>query len=69
MESLAHNTEVVQYHTWKNKKVFGTNNIDGTSQKGKYKRLPVNSPHNFHTHFSSHYEQKPFWIHLACLAF
>jgi hypothetical protein len=50
MESLAYNTEVVQYHTWKNEKVFGTNNFEGTSQKGKYKttgQLTPQFPHQF----------------------
>ena len=56
MESLAQNTEGAQYHTWQNEKVLGANNFDGTSQKGEYKRLPVNLTQNFHTHFSSHYE-------------
>jgi len=35
------NTKMVQYHICRNEKVFGTNNFDGTSQKGKYKRLLV----------------------------
>ena len=43
----------VQYHTWRNEKVFRTNTVDGTSQKVKCKRLLVHWPHNFHTHFSS----------------
>jgi len=47
--------EMVQYHTWRNGRVFGTNNFDGTSRKRKYKRLLVHWPYNFHTHFSSHW--------------
>ena len=49
MESLAQNTEMLQYHTWRNEKVLGTNNFDGTSQKGMRVLLhcPPQFPHPF----------------------
>jgi hypothetical protein len=56
MESLAYNTDVVQYHTLRNENVFGTNNFDGITQKGKYGTVLVHWPHNSHTHFYSRYE-------------